>query len=212
MDRDRAGAAARLGQCWGVHMKQGGVSPGRQGRLSHTPSGPFSSWHRAPVSRHSALGPGLAYSPRSQPRQALRSATAKACEIRVGIARMYQPAGPPPLHRDGRNGARRVGGEGAGCGSPKGIGRRNPSGAPSPGASSAPGSQRLPFSPLHPQRPCAGTPPVRAGDGAGSELRGGLRAARGELRRRVPVRVEPRSEPVERHDRAGGTHDFRRQS
>ncbi len=38
-----------------------------------------------------------------------------------------------------------------------------------------------------------------------------LRSARGELRRRAPVWVEPRSEPVERHDHAGGTHEFRRQ-
>ncbi len=136
------------GQCWGVHVKQGGVSPGGQGRLSHTPSGPFSSWHRAPVSRHSALGSGLACSPKSQPRYAPRSATAKACEIRIGIARMYQPAGPPPLHRDRCNGARRADGEGAGCSSPKGIGWRNPRGPPSPGARSAPGSRRLQFSPL----------------------------------------------------------------
>ena len=76
--RKRSG---RSRQCWGVHVKHFGVSPGRQGRLSHTPSGPLSSWHRAPISRHSALGPGLAYSPRSQPRQALRSTAAKARPI-----------------------------------------------------------------------------------------------------------------------------------
>lgn len=75
-------------------MKQGGISPERQRRLSHTPRGPPSSSHRAPASRHSALGAGRTYSPRSQPREAARSAQTKGREIQVGIARNVSAGRP----------------------------------------------------------------------------------------------------------------------
>ena len=86
--------AACSSQCWGVHMKQGGISPERQRRLAHTPRGPPSSSHRAPASRHSALGAGRTYSPRSQPREAARSAQTKGREIQVGIARNVSAGRP----------------------------------------------------------------------------------------------------------------------